>query len=488
MNTELSKMYEKRRGIVIQELGNGFIFDTSHLLKDEGISAELLDKYEEKINHAGQQMNDLRESGLFPGHLSKDGQPEKVLFPSLLKPELSRLNRLKNFAETAKEKYDSVVSLGIGGSFLGNQVLFDLFCGSFWNQKSREERRGYPRFYFSGNNLDAEAVYELGQELERQSKASQSESREYRVLLVVNSKSGGTMDTMAIFFALKEFLRKGAIKFEVCAVTEPDGAGNTSLLGQLARENDWPCFDVPAGVGGRFSIFSESGLLTAALVGIDIEEFLHGGRTMDEACVSLNWRENPALLNGALKWLGAVEKDKWIEIFMPYGNAFKSLAEWYVQLMAESLGKRKNLAGEIVEYGRTPVVAIGTTDMHAQTQAHQDGRRDKMIQFVSVQKWRQEVAIPNPYPHIERFDQWAGVPMDRALEMARQANEEALASDYRWSANIILPTISPYHIGGLLYFLMLSVVYEGMLAQVDPFDQPGVEAYKKIMNSLVSSR
>ena len=232
-------------------------------------------------------------------------------------------------------------------------------------------------------------------------------------------------------------------------------------------------------------MLSESGLVTAALTGVDVDQLLAGAAMMDRACGSANWRENPALLNGALKWLGAEKYGKWIEVFMPYGTDLKSLSEWYVQLMAESLGKKKDLAGNEVDYGRTPVVAVGTTDMHAQTQAHQEGRRDKIVQFVSVKKWRQDLKIPNLYRDYKTFASWNGVTLGEALEGARKSNEEALASDGRWSANLVLAELNEYHVGSLLYFLMLSVVYEGILANIDPFDQPGVEAYKKILGPML---
>lgn len=470
---------------MIQELKSGFRIDYSHIFNEEAISQSTLSSYEGAIFSAAKKMNLIRQSGILPGHLSKGGTPEKILFPHLVNPDPQRIKRLQRMADLAKDQYDTVISFGIGGSYLGNQVLFDLFCGPYWNHKSKEGRKGFPKLYFAGNNLDPESILNLISNTVEEARIQQHHGKSYRVLVVVISKSGQTVDTMAPFFVLQEAFDKQGIEFDIWAVTAPEDDENETVLGQMADQNQWPRFEVPDGVGGRFSVFSEVGLVTSALTGVDIEEFIHGAKDMELACQSIHWQENPALLNGAFKWIGATEYDKWIEVFMPYGNCLKSTAEWYVQLLAESLGKRNDLNGELIEYGRTPIVAVGTTDMHAQTQLHQDGRRDKIIQFISIQEWRKDAEIPQSVKNYEAFSKWNGIKLSAALEAARLANEKALADDQRWSSTIFLPTLNAYHIGGLLYFLILSVVYEGLMANVDPFDQPGVESYKRIMTPLL---
>lgn len=470
---------------MIQELKNGFRIDYSHIFNEEAISQSTLLSYEGAIFSAAQKMNLLRQSGFLSGHLSKDGTPEKVLFPRLVNPDPQRIKKIKRMADLAKDQYDTVISFGIGGSYLGNQVMFDLFCGSYWNHKSKEERKGFPKLYFAGNNLDPESILNLMSNIISEARERQVHNKSYRVLVVLISKSGQTVDTMAPFFVAQDFFDKQGIEFDVWAVTAPENTENETVLGRMADQNQWPRFEIPDGVGGRFSVFSEVGLVTAALTGIDIEEFIQGARDMESSCQSIQWQDNPALLTGALKWISATEYDKWIEVFMPYGNSLKSTAEWYVQLLAESLGKRKDLNGELIEYGRTPVVAVGTTDMHAQTQLHQDGPRDKIIQFISIQEWRKDVQIPQSVQQYEAFSKWSGINLSSALEAARMANERALADDHRWSSTVFLPALNAYHIGGLLYFLVLSVVYEGFMANVDPFDQPGVESYKRIMTPLL---
>jgi glucose-6-phosphate isomerase len=278
-----------------------------------------------------------------------------------------------------------------------------------------------------------------------------------------------------------------AITVEVVAVTDPAEGEQETLLHKLAAQEGWPMFSVPDGVGGRFSIFSEVGLVTAACIGFDIETFLAGARSMDEACQAADIWQNPAMLNAALKYLAAANHGRDIEVFMPYADYLKAVAEWYIQLLAESLGKRTNREGQEVYYGRTPIVAVGTTDMHAQTQLHQDGKRDKLVQFVQVGRWQQDAVIPNSFPSAAKLADIAALRLSQALDAAREANAAALTNDNRFNTNILLPEMNAYHLGELLYLLALSVAYEGELANVDAFDQPGVEAYKRLLGPMLKN-
>ncbi|MCX7781974.1 MAG: glucose-6-phosphate isomerase, partial [Negativicutes bacterium] len=145
-----------------------------------------------------------------------------------------------------------------------------------------------------------------------------------------------------------------------------------------------------------------------------------------------------AMLNAALKYIAAEKYGRDIEVFMPYGDYLKSLAEWYVQLLAESLGKRCDRASNMVYYGRTPVVAVGTTDMHAQTQQHQDGKLDKVVQFVRVAEWEVDPVIPDVFPAAAKLSEIASLRLSQALDAALYANAEALSADFRFNALFVL--------------------------------------------------
>ena len=223
----------------------------------------------------------------------------------------------------------------------------------------------------------------------------------------------------------------------------------------------------------------------------EIEQYLYAAKEsfhypfllkdMDKACQNDDIWQNPAMLNAALKFAASEKHGRDIEVMMPYGDYLKSVSEWYIQLLAESLGKQFNKEGKEVCYGRTPLVAVGTTDMHSQTQQHQEGKLNKVVQFVKIENWANDLEIPNVFPEAKKLADISGVTMSEALEVARQSNADALASNKRYNACFALPELNAYHLGELLYMLAMSVAYEGELADVDAFNQPGVESYKRIM-------
>ena len=472
-------------------LPSGLAFDYTYLTGERAVSTEALLALTPRLVKAHEAVCAMRKTGVVQGHLSKDGLPEPVKFTQLPYVKAGHLNapdtleKLRLFGKSLKGRVDAVVSFGIGGSYLGNKVLFDVGRGEFWNGLSAAERDGWPRYYFGGQNLDPLRAESLTQELIRQAKQMRKEQagRRYRVTLIVISKSGSTLDTMATFMTTMAALYDYAdlIETEVVAVTDPQTGAGETLLHRLAFHWGWTIFRVPDGVGGRFSVFSDVGLVTAAALGLDFDSFLAGARSMDEACATDDVYRNPAMLNAALKYLAATEMGCRTEVFMPYAACLKSLSEWYVQLLSESLGKRTNRAGEMVYYGRTPIVAVGTTDMHAQTQQHQDGPRDKVVQFVCLQQWPKDAVVPQLFADEPELAKMAGLKLSVAQEAALEANAEALAADGRPSAVLSLPELSLFHLGEVMYLLALSVAYEGELADVDAFDQPGVEAYKRIM-------
>lgn len=471
------------------KLASGFIFDFANLYGDGKVTSEDIAGLEGRIAKAHAAVRHMRRTGEVRGH----GEP--VLFSQLPYIAAGHLNspesiaRLKVFGEGLRDHTDAVLHFGIGGSYLGNKVLFTVHGGEFWNACPAEGRGGYPRLYFGGYNVDPRQTGDLIRQVAAEARHKAAEGRgTYRATLVVVSKSGGTMDTMAAFLVAYEALRNLApeVEVSVVAVTDPTEGEKATLLKRLAAENGWPTFAVPNGVGGRFSVFSEVGLITAACIGMDMEAFLAGARAMDEACDTDELWRNPAMLNAVLKYLAAAKHGREIEVFMPYADSLKPVAEWYIQLLAESLGKRLDREGREVFYGRTPVVAVGTTDMHAQTQQHQDGKRDKVVQFIRVDAWRDDPAIPAAFPDFSGLAKIAGVRMSQALDAALASNALALSGDGRFNASITLPRLSAFHLGELLYMLALSVAYEGELANVNAFDQPGVEAYKKIMTKRLT--
>ena len=285
------------------KLASGFEFDYENLYGEGKVTEADLKSYEEDLKKAHEAMKVMREKGFIRAHLSKDGEPEKVLFSQLPYIEEGHLNspsslkHLQELTDHVKDNVDFVVSLGIGGSFLGDKVIFDVHCGEFWNELPKAERDGFPKIIFSGQNIDPRRTGDIIHYLENSAKVTKShEKRNLKVLLLVISKSGGTLDTMSNFMVIYDALQKlGDIDVEVVAVTDPNMEKQT-LLKKLAIEKGWPQYAVPDGVGGRFSIFCEVGLTLAACVGFDIESFLKGARDMDKACQNDDHHGNDAQL------------------------------------------------------------------------------------------------------------------------------------------------------------------------------------------------
>lgn len=433
-----------------------------------GVTDADLDRYAKKIGEAAEAVERIRATGKGP-----DGS--SVLFPHLpylLEEDLliskEEKGKLLSLGEKAKD-YDILISIGVGGSYLGNQALFDLFCGPYWNEMTKEERGGYPKVYFAGQNVDPVSLSDLADCIHREGKRA---GRRLHVLLLVISKSGTTIEPVSAVRGLVQLLGEEC-DLQTMAITDKE----KGRIRPLANKHHFPCFTVPEGIGGRFSVFSQVGLVFGMLTGIDIRDFLKGAAMVEESCRSLALKENPALLLAALKYIAMKDYGITAEIIMPYGDKLRSLGWWYAQLLGESLGKKYDLAGHEVYNGRTPVASVGTTDMHSLTQEHQQGKKNKLVQFISVKEPARDVAV-----ECNEKDATGLVPMSRMLDAARRANEEALASEGRMSCHVAMERLTPFHVGALMYFFFLTIAYEGALANVNAYDQPGVEDYKKILH------
>lgn len=454
---------------MIGSIGDSLFIDVQHLLeKPWSVKWEELEAYRSLIWSVAQTVESIRETGKGP-----DGSD--VLFPHLpylldedvlISPK--EREALLELPEVAK-RYDAVISIGIGGSYLGNQVIFDCFRGSYWNQLSRGERKGFPKIYFAGQNVDPVSLYELADCI-RKDAAKLGWKPE--VLLLVISKSGTTIEPVSAVRGLKMLL-DDCCHISMMAVTDKE----KGRVRPIAQKEHFPCFTVPDGIGGRFSVLSQVGLVFAGLAGLPIPEFLRGAKMVEEACRSEKMEENPALMLAALKFIAMKEYGMAAEVIMPYGDKLRSLGWWYAQLLGESLGKKYDVNGNIVYNGRIPVAAVGTTDMHSLTQEHQQGKKNKLVQFISVEHLPADLTVL-----CDEKDASGLVPMSRMLAAARRANEEALASEERMSCHIAMKELTPYHVGAIMYFFFLTIAYEGALANVNAFDQPGVEDYKKILH------
>lgn len=406
------------------------------------------------------------------------GLGEPVRWSRLNEDAPEGLDRVEAWAAQVRP-LDAVVSIGIGGSYLGNRVLRDGLLGTRWNELPRATRGDRPELHFAGQHLDPLESRDLVRLLRSRARPGGSP---YRVRLLAISKSGTTTETLATTLALLEALRGvPGLEVSLSGLTDPG-----SVLAELLGQHQGDLIPFPQGIGGRWSVLSPVGLVTAAATGVDVRALLAGGRAVRDALLAADGdlSRDPALLYALVHHLQG-QAGRTQAVFMPYGERLKAVSEWYVQLLAESLGKARDRAGQVVNAGRTPIVAVGTTDMHAQTQLHQEGPQDKSVTTVDVLDWG-EAGPADRVPKDPLARAIGGQTFARLNTVARESNEEALASDGRPSDSLLLERLDARTLGGLLVLLMTSVAYEGELLDVCAYDQPGVEAYKKIMRTKLA--
>ncbi|MEJ2503779.1 MAG: glucose-6-phosphate isomerase [Gemmatimonadota bacterium] len=382
--------------------------------------------------------------------------------------------QIRAFADGPGQAFENVVVLGIGGSALGTTALLHALRGPEWNQRTAEQRDHYPRLFVL-DNVDPHSVAGLLDRIDIR-----------RTLFNVISKSGTTAETMSQFLVVRDRLRQvlddpDAARRHFVFTTDPE----RGVLRQIAADEGVVTLPIPRNVGGRFSVLSAVGLLPAAMVGIDIAGLLDGARAMVERCDTEILEANPAGLYAALQWLADTEAGAPIHVMMPYSDRLYSVADWFRQLWAESLGKRVSRTGEEVFTGPTPVKALGATDQHSQVQLYIEGPFDKTITFLAVEAREPDLEIPSLYGDIEALGYLGGQTLGALLDAERRATAAALAERGRMNMTFTLPHIDEGAVGQLLMLLEIATVYAGGLYGVDPLDQPGVELGKRLTYGLM---
>jgi len=272
---------------------------------------------------------------------------------------------------------------------------------------------------------------------------------------------------------LEEKLGKEQARQRIVCTTDPQ-SGN---LLAIAKQEGYKTFFIPSAVGGRFSELTPVGLLPAAFCGIDIDGLLEGAAQMDAMCQADNIYQNPVHMYAALHYL-AMEKGANISVLMPYADGLKLIADWYAQLWAESLGKKYDLGGNIVNAGQTPVRALGATDQHSQVQLYAEGPYDKILTFIGVDEYRETITIPKTYTDMPSLGFLGGITHNELLQTQQLATEYALTKAGRMNMTITIPSITPKTVGQLIYFFEVATAYAGELMGINAFDQPGVEEGK----------
>jgi glucose-6-phosphate isomerase len=291
----------------------------------------------------------------------------------------------------------------------------------------------------------------------------------------VISKSGSTAETMSQYLAVRAALGAQGLKptDHFAFVTDPE----RGVLRRIAREERIEAFAVPANVGGRFSVLSPVGTLPAAMLGLDVAALVSGGTAMRDRCTGVSLRADPALAFAALQWRAHVEAGQRIHVMMPYSDALRDLAPWFVQLWAESLGKRRP---DDTHVGPTPLAAVGATDQHAQVQLFMDGPTDKTVTFIEVTEDEGgDLPIPGAGAPPE-LAYLGGHGFGELLRAECRATAGALARAGRPTMTLKVSRADAWHLGGLFMLFELATIHAARLYGVDPLDQPGVELGKQL--------
>lgn len=373
------------------------------------------------------------------------------------------LDDLKATAQVLRENCEVVVVAGIGGSYLGARAVIEAMSNSFlWLQ---EKKAGQPTIIFAGHNIGEDYLYEL---------TSFLKDKKFGVINI--SKSGTTTETALAFRLLKKQCEdqrgKEMARKVIVAVTDAKkGAARVT-----ADKEGYKSFIIPDNVGGRFSVLTPVGLLPIAVAGIDIDQLVEGARKMEEVCANQNMMENPAALYAATR-NELYQNGKKIEILVNFQPKLHYFMEWWKQLYGESEGKDNK--------GIFPASVDFSTDLHSMGQWIQEGERSIFETVISVEKVNHKLEVPSDEANLDGLNFLAGKRVDEVNKMAELGTQLAHVDGGVPNMRIVLPELSEYNIGGLLYFFEKACGISGYLLGVNPFNQPGVEAYKKNMFALL---
>lgn len=372
--------------------------------------------------------------------------------------------RIKKAAEKIQSDSEVLIVIGIGGSYLGARAAIEMLTNNFHNALDNDKRKA-PKIFYVGNNISSTYMAELLQAIEGKD-----------VSLNIISKSGTTTEPAIAFRILKSYLEKkyGVDEARKRIYATTDKA--KGALKTLADAEGYETFVVPDDVGGRFSVLTAVGLLPIAAAGINIDDMMKGAADAREAYSNPSLKENDAYKYAAVR-NALYNKGKVIEILVNYEPSLHYFNEWWKQLYGESEGKDNK--------GLFPAAVDFTTDLHSMGQYIQEGRRILFETVVNVEKPKYEITIEKDADDLDGLNFLSGKTMDFVNKQAFQGT--LLAHNDGGVPNMVVnvPELSAYYFGYMVYFFEKACGISGYLLGVNPFNQPGVEAYKKNMFALL---
>lgn len=383
--------------------------------------------------------------------------------PTSITPDF--LSEIQNTANTLRDKCEVIVVAGIGGSYLGARAVIEALGNSFaWLTAEKKN----PIILFAGNNIGEDYLFELTEYLK---------GKKFGVINI--SKSGTTTETALTFRLLKKQCEaqrgKAEAKDVIVAVTDAKkGAART-----CADKEGYKSFIIPDNIGGRFSVLTPVGLLPIACAGFDVKQLVSGAQEMERVCgKQVPFNQNPAALYAAVRNGLYSEAGKKIEIVVNFQPKLHFFAEWWKQLFGESEGKDNK--------GIFPAACDFTTDLHSMGQWIQEGERSIFETVISIEEPENKLLFPHDEENLDGLNFLEGKRIDDVNKMAELGTRLAHVDGGVPNIRISVPRLNAYYIGQLIYFFEIACGISGNLLQVNPFNQPGVEAYKKNMFALLN--
>jgi glucose-6-phosphate isomerase len=421
-----------------------FNFNLLHqtVIGENGIQYGLVKKHEDTVKKAMEKMKEFQNNGInFMSHPFICGQ----------------INHVLSYSKILKEKFKNMVIVGIGGSSLGTEALYTTFREKYADSFDKNSRK----LYFI-DNYDSRTVEYLVKNLDFDD-----------TVFVVISKSGGTLETMAPFFYIKELiLAKHDLDYlreRLVFVTDQENG----QLNILNKELNVEKFIIPSNVGGRFSIFTPVGILAAKFVDIDITLMNNGVKDATNDFFDIDIEENDAVKYALIQAVYDMERDFNINAILFYNDRFVKFSQWFGQLWGESLGKPSKDGKK--HFGTTPVFFRGSTDQHSQLQQFTEGKNDKIYTVISYKEEGEHVFKK---PELEKFSYIEGYGFNDLLNAAKIGTVKSLIEKKRPVIEIEISKFTEYELGYFYQFFMLVTAFTGFIFDINPFDQPGVEKGK----------
>ncbi len=423
-------------------------FDYTNILKenigDSGVTIEEVKKTVELVNSAKERINEKLSSDYFA-----------LKLPFLMSLKATEIN---NTADEIKSKFENFVVVGMGGSSLGNQFLHYTFNGIYYNDTNT------PRVYFM-DNVDPVTSISLLKYLDLK-----------KTVFNIITKSGSTAETMENFLFITDKLAESGLdwKEHVIFTTDPE----KGLLRKLANKLNIKTFDIPQNVGGRYSVLSPVGLLSAAVEGIDIPVLLRGAELMRVNILNKNPIECSATLLPIIQYLMFKTKGININALFTYSDGFSYLGQWYRQLLSESIGKKYDRDGNAVYTGITPISVRGTSDQHSILQLFLEGPFDKLLIMVAPEEYQADIKIKGNEVDEPEIAYLQNKNYSELIKAEFSGTCAALKENNRPFIKITIPKIREEEIGKLIYMFEYATILLGEMLNINPIDQPAVELGK----------